>query len=207
MLGKKPIIGILGGLGAGKSVVAEQFGRLGCGIIKADEINHQVLREPQIVSQLLGWWGERILGADGGIDRGALGSIVFDDADELKKLTDLVHPMIFERIEGLIEANIGNPAVRAVVLDIPLLVELRRENMCDLLVFVQSDDDIRHGRLRGNRGWDKKKIKKIENLQIILDKKAKISEYTIVNNSNIPDLVPQIDRVLSAILSKADLEL
>jgi len=203
---KKPIIGIVGGIGAGKSTVAEEFGKLGCAVISADTLNHEILCEPEVKAQIVEWWGQTVLDSQGRVDRGTLGGIVFEEEESLQKLCRLVHPLILKRQEELTEKYLSDPAVPAVVLDVPLLIEVDQYKLCDCLVFVEADDAVRHRRLREKRGWGEEKIKKIENFQFMLDKKAKISEYTVINNSDIPDLAKQVAVLLSVVLGNQDKE-
>ena len=199
---KKPIIGILGAIGAGKSAVAAEFAKLGCGVIQADQLNQQVLQQPEIIAQIVDWWGVKITNPDGSVNRSALGDIVFEDSQELKKLTLLVHPLIEARQHELIKSFQSDPDIKAIVLDIPLLAEVGHTKLCDALVYVDTSKSARLDRLRKKRGWTAEKIKKIENLQLPLDKKAKMSEYTIDNNSGIPVTTSQVGRVLTMVLQK-----
>jgi len=203
MSGKKPIIGLAGGIGAGKSTVAEEFRKIGCAVISADKINHEVLSRPDIIQNINRWWGKKakIVKPDGQIDCEVLGWIVFDNGNLLKQLTDLLHPLIFQREKELLQTYQKDPEVVAIVLDIPLLFEAGQDKLCDFVVFVRADEALRYERLRQKRGWDAEKIKKIENFQISLDKKAKKSEYTVDNNSGIPTVSSQVKKVLSTILN------
>ena len=101
----KLIVGITGAVGAGKTSVARELGKLGCAVVSADAINHQVLRELEVAEQIRHLWGEQVVGPDGRIDRKALGNIVFEDAASMKKLTDLVHPIIDRRVKMLIREH------------------------------------------------------------------------------------------------------
>ena len=195
----KPVIGLLGGAGAGKSSVAREFARLGCGVVCADAINHQVQERAEVIEKIRGFWGEQVVDENGGISRKALGNIVFHNKAELKKLTGLVHPLIEIEEKALIERYQKDPEIVAIVLDIPLLLENGLETWCDKLVFVDCDEEKRLERLRKNKGWDEKMQKKVENLQISLDTKEKISDYSISNNSRKQDLAPQITRLYSEI--------
>jgi len=199
---KKPVIGLVGAVGSGKSTVADEFGKLGCGVVKADVLNHQILREKNVVAQVVMWWGDKVLDGCGGVSRDKIGEIVFDNPEELARLTKLVHPRILELQRLMVQGYMANPAVKAIVLDVPLLVEVGWEKQCDCLVYVEVAEAIRRGRLREKRGWGLEKIKKIENLQIVLDKKAKMSEYVVSNSSDIPDLALQVAKIFSLILQK-----
>lgn len=194
------MIGLLGGAGAGKSSVAREFAKLGCGVISADAINHQVQQQTEVIEKIRGFWGEEVLDETGSINRKALGNIVFHDKAELKKLTNLVHPLIEIEEKALIERHQKAPEITAIVLDIPLLLENGLESWCNKLVFVECDEESRLERLRENKGWDEEKQKKVENLQISLDTKEKISDYKVKNYSKKKDLAQQITRLYSEII-------
>ncbi len=199
----KPVIGIVGPVGAGKSTVAKQFARLGCAVIDADKISHEVLNSPEIVAKVGKIFGTDVLGSDQKIvNRHRLGELVFDDKEKLDKLTQLLYPHVFKREQELLSIYQLQDDVKAIVLDEPLLLELNRQHLCDCVVLVTADEHIRLERLAKNRGWTTERIKKIENLQFMLDNKAKMSEYTVINNSDIPDLALQVARILSLVLCR-----
>ena len=96
--GKKPIIGILGGIASGKSTVAAEFAKLGCKIIDADEIAHELLDEPNVRSKIISYFGNRILGPEGKIDRNKLGDMAFSDAVKLSELNNIIHPVVLNMV-------------------------------------------------------------------------------------------------------------
>ena len=200
---KSPIIGLTGGVGCGKSTVARQFERLGCAVISADELNHDVIGLPKVVQQIQQWWGQRMLDGQGRIARGAVGRVVFEDESELKKLTDLVHPLVELRERELLEVYVADPAVRAVVLDVPLLIEVGQDKWCDTIVFIEADEHIRQERVRQKLGWGPEQRKKVEKLQLGLDIKAEMADYTLRNNSTISDLYDHVVKTLSLILNSS----
>jgi dephospho-CoA kinase len=199
-MGKKPIIGILGGICSGKSTVASEFGRLGCAVIDADKIAKQLLDEPTVGPRIVKLFGNDILDAGGKIDRNKLAKIVFSDKTRLTDLTNILHPPVFERTNKLIEANSQNNTIPAIVLDIPLLAEVGWEKRCDKLVFVACDRETRLKRAK-NRGLKEENELKIrENFQISLDKKAQISHYILNNNSGLSEVALQVSRIFNSIM-------
>lgn len=190
-----------GGPGAGKTTVARQFEIQGCAVVSADQLNHEVLTHPEVVCKITQWWGSKMLAPDGRISRQAVAKVVFEDDNELKKLTDLVHPLIAQREKVMINTYQADPDVLAVVLDVPLLIEVGQDKWCDFLVFVQAEEAARYQRLRENRGWEAQKAKKIEKSQLALDAKEKKGDYIVRNNSGIADLAAQVSHVLTQVLT------
>ena len=199
MTKKKLIIGLTGAPGAGKSTIARQFEKLGCAVINADQLNHEVLTNPNVIQKIVSWWGEKVERADGQLDREAIGRIVFEDRDKLNQLTQLVHPLIAEREKELISLYQGSFEVWAVVLDVPLLFEADQDKWCDVVVFVDCEEPIRRKRLKESRGWEEEKAKKIENLQLGVNFKAQKADYVIRNNSSISEIAVQVKTLLNKI--------
>jgi len=94
----KPVLGLIGGIGSGKSSVAAEFAKCGACVIAADQLGHEALRQPSIKEKVLARWG-RETETDGEIDRRKLGQIVFADPKQRRELEALVHPWIKRRIE------------------------------------------------------------------------------------------------------------
>ena len=101
--GKKPIIGILGGIGSGKSTVAGQFAKLGCKVIDADAIAHELLERTDVIQKVKASFGQAILNSEGKIDRSKLGKIVFGDPAKISILNEIIHPLVLARTEALIK--------------------------------------------------------------------------------------------------------
>ena len=133
----------MGGVGSGKSTVAAQFAKLGCKVIDADEIAHQVLEETGIIDQVVSLFGKGILTESGDIDRVKLAQLVFCEGDGLSKLNGIIHPVVLDRVEELIDRYNDQSDVPAIVLDMPLLAEVGWEKRCDKLIFVDCREQIR----------------------------------------------------------------
>jgi len=198
---KKPVIGLLGGVGSGKSTVARAFGRLGCGVVDADALAHEALEQPQVKRQVVELLGPGVLDEDGRIDRGRVAEVVFADASKLAGLTGIIHPVVLAKTRSLMEAYRRDPGVRAIVLDMPLLVEVGWHRKCDRLVFVRCDREKRLARAQ-NKVFGRKNDAGIrENLQISLDKKIRLADNIVENNSDESALASQVADIFSNIVA------
>ncbi len=197
--GTKPIIGIIGGIGSGKSTVAAEFGKLGCKVIDADKIAHELLEKKSVKEKIVEYFGPVILNPKGKINRRKLAEIVFSDAGKLASLNRVIHPLVLEKTEKLIEKYKSQKKVKAVVLDMPLLVEVGWKERCNKLIFVDCPQKIRAKRAE-KMGFNKNQLKIRENFQISLDKKAKLTDNIVENNSGFSALVRQVADIFSYIV-------
>jgi dephospho-CoA kinase len=199
-VGKKPIIGILGGVGSGKSTVAAEFAKLGCKVIDADKIAHELLDKKTVQDRIVALFGKNILDSSGKIDRKKLADVVFADADKLSSLNKIVHPFVLGRAEELIKRYNRQNQVKAIVLDMPLLVEVGWDKRCDKLIFVDCRRQLRAERAKKMGIFYENQLKIRENFQISLDKKVDISDNTIDNNSDFSGLAKQVADIFSYIV-------
>jgi len=191
----------MGGIGSGKSTVAAEFAKLGCKIIDADKIAHNLLEEKEVREQVTALLGSAVLDSHGKIDRSKAADIVFRDSEKLSRLNDIIHPNVMKKTEELIEKYNHENDCNAIVLDMPLLVEVGWEKRCDRLIFVDCDEKTRENRLK-NKNFQKNHIKNRENFQISLDKKKNMADNTINNNSDFSTLVRQIAEIFSNIMDE-----
>jgi len=197
---EKPIIGILGGVGSGKSTVAEEFVKLGCKKIDADKIAHELLDEPVVKEQVVSSLGKAILDSAGKIDRKKLADIAFVDGNKLSALNKIIHPYVLERAEELIKQYSRQNQVRAIVLDMPLLVEVGWDKRCDRLIFVDCKRQLRADRAKKMGFFNENQHKIRENFQISLDNKHNIADNIIDNNSGFSALAEQVTNIFSHIV-------
>jgi dephospho-CoA kinase len=196
---RKPVIGLAGGIGSGKSAVAEILADLGCVVAHSDEMARAALREPAIREQLVTWWGEGILDEGGEIDRSAVARIVFADPGQRRRLEALTHPWIeSRRAEQFAAAPADAPAL---VIDAPLLFEAGLEEQCDAVIFVDTERPVRLARLKAGRGWEEADLGRREDSQLPLDVKRSGADYVIQNDGNLSDLAAQVRLVLSQIVA------
>jgi dephospho-CoA kinase len=197
---RKPIIGILGGIGSGKSTVAAELGKLGCAVIDADEIAHRLLNEPSIRKQIVEFFGGGVLGVDGAVDHRKLARAAFADAEKIEKLNSMVHPAVLAEVEKKIEEIQKVGQAKAIVLDMPLLLEVGWDKRCDRLIFIKCDREKRLERAEKNGPLSPDELKKRENFQISLDTKAAIAENIVDNNSDLSALARQVAEIFPKIV-------
>ena len=201
---RKPVIGIVGGIGAGKSTAAAEFAAAGCAVIDADAIGHDLLGDESVREALRRRWGERVFGREGKVDRQAVADIVFADPAELAGLNRIMHPRMRPGLQAAIAKALAEPEVRAAVLDAAVLLEAGWDEFCTHLVFVSAPESVRSSRVRSQRGWDGEAFERREKTQISLDKKAGKCDYTIDNSSSVSHLREQVREIVLRIVRVAD---
>ena len=184
------VIGILGGVASGKSLVAGHFAQLGAGVLDADRAGHEVLRLPEIETAARARWGPGVFGPDGRIDRARLAHIVFTPEPEAERerrfLEQRTHPEIRRRLVAQ-AGRLAHGGVPAAVLDAPLLLEAGWDSLCDKLVFVDVPRQVRLARAR-SRGWSEEEFVAREAAQESLDVKRKRADV-IIDGSRSPEQV------------------
>jgi dephospho-CoA kinase len=191
----KPVIGIIGGIGSGKSLVAAEFARSAGKIIAGDRLGHEALKRPEIRAKLTWRWPD-ILGTDGEIDRQKLGAIVFADAAERQMLEAIVHPYIEWRMLEEIMAGEYDPEVWIIVLDAAILLEAGWDTLCDRIVYVDAPREQRLQRLQEQRGWSEREVEVREQAQWSLADKRARADATVDNAGSPEETALQVNRLL-----------
>jgi len=199
----KPIIGLAGGIGSGKSFIARLFAEEGCLVLSADEQVREIYTDAAVQNTLRQWWGDHVINSRGELDRKAVAALVFSDPVEKKRLENLVHPLIAEKRRERMLAAANDAQVLAFVWDIPLLFEVGSARECDAIVFVDAPWEERLARVRNTRGWDENDLRRRENLQHPLDNKREMSNYIVQNTADVGFARRQVREVLSRILANS----
>jgi dephospho-CoA kinase len=203
--GTIPVIGLAGGIGAGKSTVAGILARLGCLVVDSDARAKAALDRPDVRDQLVQWWGEEILhpgvGGDRRVDRSKVAQVIFADPEQRKRLEALVHPIV--RQDRAAAAREGAAAgAKAVVVDAPLLFEAGLDAECDAVIFVDAPRQTRLERVREHRGWSAEELARREAAQLPLQTKRSKADYVVVNDGPIPDLQARVAGVLESMMTR-----
>ena len=196
------LLGLTGGIGAGKSTVSARLRALGAVIVDADEITRDLQRPgTDVFAAMLARFGDRILAADGTLDRQAVADIVFNDPEELKALNAIVHPAVGVEIFRRIEEQTGTDNI--VVLDIPLLVEGGRYKAGGVLV-VDTPVDVAVRRLVELRGMDEADARARIANQVSREDRVAKADFVIDNGGSESSLDDQIDKAWAWIQSLPD---
>ncbi|MCE9556291.1 MAG: dephospho-CoA kinase [Planctomycetes bacterium] len=182
------LIGIIGGVASGKSVVAKCLAELGAAVLDADAAGHAVLLEPQVEQAASVRWGNAIFTPDGHIDRRLLAAIVFgpgaEAPTELKYLESLTHPRIRQRLLDKIAVLTKQGIHRAAVLDAPVLLKAGWDELCDAIVYVDAPHAVRQARAL-QRGWTAEEFARREGAQESLPEKQARADKTIDNSGSL----------------------
>jgi dephospho-CoA kinase len=192
----KPVIGLVGGIGAGKSLVAQLFAARGGLIVSGDEIAHEALRDPKLRARIVETFGSGILGPDGEIVRKKLAGPVFSHASHRQALEAIVFPWIGAKAAEKIEAARRDPETRFVVLDAAVMFEAGWNNVCDRVVYVHAPREARVARLR-QRGWSPEQITAREQAQWPLTEKARRADAAVDNSGSAEQVARQLDELLT----------
>lgn len=201
MISSPPIIGLVGGVGSGKSTVAAMLRDMGCLVADSDQFARDALRDPRIRSTIIGWWGNDVLdSATAEVDRGKVAAIVFNDPDQRRRLEQLTHPWI-ERRRREVFASLEAQQARALVIDAPLLIEAGLADECDAVVFVDAPADVRRSRVHKRSNWTPEQWQSREAAQMPLDAKRARADHVVVNRGDLHELRAAVERTLERIVA------
>jgi dephospho-CoA kinase len=201
------VVGLTGGIGSGKSTVAEMLAALGARVIDADAIVHE-LQAPgsPVLREMVAAFGEEILDANAALDREAMGRIVFADAEKRARLGAIVHPRVgVEMLRRVEEARRQDVAL--VVLDIPLLLEGRKAGRAgasalpfDAVIVVWVPEALQLERQMERDGRDREESLRRIRSQMSLDEKRKLADHVIDNSGSRADTERQVRALYEALV-------
>jgi dephospho-CoA kinase len=200
-------VGLTGGIACGKSTVDAMFGELGAHVIDADAIVHGLLASGgAAVAPVTSAFGSSVAAADGGIDRAALGAIVFADAGARARLEKIVHPLVGEEIAARIGSLRRSPGGPIVIVDAALLVETGIDRHFDRLIVVACREQTQLQRLVTERGMAKEEALTRIRTQASAEEKAARAHYRIDNDGSFEETRAQVERVYRSLLEDFEKE-
>ncbi|SDH09787.1 dephospho-CoA kinase [Agrococcus jejuensis] len=192
------LIGLTGGIAAGKSTVAARLAEHGAIVIDADRVAREVVEpgEPALAS-IASRFGEHVV-VDGALDRPALGAIVFADADARRDLERITHPAIQARVAERIAAHADDPDA-VVVYDVPLLVEARVPHAFDAIVVAHAPAEQRIARLVELRGIAQEEAERRVRSQASDDERLAVATVVVDTSGTMEETIAQVDELWRAI--------
>ena len=195
VVGKTNIIGITGGIGAGKSEVLKYVeDKFNSRVIYSDQVANDIKKKGYpAYDELVRLLGKGILGDDGEIDRKKMASAIFNNAEMLESVNNILHPAVNTFIMNIIDDERAKGQLDFVFVEAALLIENGYKNIVDELWYVYADEDTRRKRLKESRGYWDEKITDIFKNQ--LDEKTfrENADFVIDNSASLDEMAAQID--------------
>jgi|SRR5579883_2369638 len=205
--GSIPVIGLVGGIGGGKSRVAGELAARGAFVLDADAVGHALLTQRHVRDRVVRRFGDAILdkspAAEGepAIDRRTLGAIVFSSPAALADLESILHPAMRRTFERAIARTVRKGRAPAIVLDAAILFEAGWDSLCDRVVFVDAPRGLRLARLSAQRGWTDETLAARERAQMPLDEKRRRADAVVTNDSGPDKVTAEVERLWNTLLN------
>lgn len=197
------VAGLTGNYGMGKSTVLRIFRDLGAVTIGADEIVDRLLRQAPVLEQIRKLLGYGVFSPDGTLDRTRVADEVFGDRDKRAALEGLLHPLVLEEIEKLLEELAGQGAEKIVVIEIPLLFEKAYSGRFQRTITVYTDEATALKRLEA-KGIGKESARMRLDVQMPIEEKMRKSDFIINNNGTLEETERQVRAVFDLLVREGN---
>ena len=196
------LVGLTGGIGSGKSTVAELLAERGAVVIDADDLARRAVAPGTAgFDRVVETFGRDILGPDGGIDRATLADVVFADPSRLRELEAIVHPEVARLLVESLEPYRDTDDV--IVYAVPLLAERGMAEGFDVVVVVVADVDRRIERLMRDRGMTAEEVRARVAAQLTDEERARVADVLLDNDGEPERLIPQVNRLWTDLAKRA----
>ncbi len=193
------VIGLTGGIGSGKSTVAQFFLDKGIPVIDADKIGHACyLPGSKTFLEVVASFGKEIVAPDGNLDRKKLGAIVFKDADALNKLNSIVHPRMYQMMAEKIEAH-RNVGESLVIMEAAILIEAGWTSLVDEVWVVTASENQVIKRVRERTGLPEEQIRSRIRSQMTNEDRTKQADRIIHNEGSLEELLATTTALVKAL--------
>lgn len=190
------IVGLTGGLATGKTTIAKIFNTLGAVIIDADKIAREVV-EPYSPAweKIKEYFGTKILNDDLTINRKLLADLIFNNETHRRKLNEITHPIIIQRIKEEIEKIRKNGKGKIIIIDAPLLIEAGMISMVDKIIVVTAEETTQIKRVMQRDNLSKYAAKKRISAQMPLSEKVKLADFVINTDCHKTELEKEVKKI------------
>ncbi|HEY1331009.1 MAG TPA: dephospho-CoA kinase [Actinomycetota bacterium] len=192
------LVGLTGGIGAGKSTVARMLAERGAVVIDADDLARRAV-DPGTpgLDRLVEAFGREVLAADGGLDRERMAALAFSDPDARRRLEAVVHPEVARLLAEELQRHLDGDDV--VVYSVPLLVERNLGAMMDVVVTVSAGADDRVRRLAADRGMDESQVRERMAAQVSDAEREAAADVVLRNDGSLAELEEQVQRLWASL--------
>ncbi len=198
------LVGLTGGIASGKSTVTHFFKTQGAHIVDADQICHElILVGNKAYLEVTDTFGKQILDADGEINRGKLGHIIFQDAQKRERLNKILHPLVFEQLKKEQERLCAENPQSVLVFDAPLLIESQAHQWMDWVILVYVDERTQKSRLMQGRSFTEREAQLRITAQMPLEEKRAFADEIIDNRKPVNEVQSEICTLYQRLLKKA----
>lgn len=179
------ILGITGNIASGKSTVSSIFKDLGFKLYDADKIAKEILNKKETIKKITEKFPKEIIGNDGYVNKIKMKELIFKSDEYRDLLNSIIHPLVFEFYKNIKNENIKNENI---IFDIPLLYETNMQTLCDKVVLVVSDYNLKIERISKRDNISVDLAKKIIESQMDDEAKMRKADYVIFNNGSYEKL-------------------
>lgn len=192
------VIGITGGIGAGKSTVLNLLkNKYGYYIFEADQVAHELMKPGQrVYEEIVEEFGKEILDINHNIDRKMMAKLVFSNEGKLEKLNSIVHPAVIEELKRRMMELKKHQGIDHFVIEAALLIESGCNRICDTVWYIYADENVRIKRLIQNRNMTEEQIRAVMKNQLNQNLFSKGTQYQIDNSYSLEDTDRQIEKLL-----------
>ena len=197
------LVGLTGGLGAGKSTVGGMLSDRGAVLVDADELAREAL-DPGTAAykQVCDLFGDQVVTASGQLDREAIAAAVFDEPERRRTLESIVHPEVFRMLADIVEDRRGTEDI--IGFDAPLIVETGFHDACDVVVVVTAQEEARVARAVGGRGMTVDEARARIRAQLGDAEREAVADVVIRNDGTLADLERQVDELWEQLRARGD---
>lgn len=196
------VVGLTGGVGSGKSTVADLFVAQGAVLVDTDQIAHQLTAAGGLAMPgILAAFGDALADTQGALDRTAMRNLVFADPDARAKLEAILHPLIRQ----VSDRRCAEAASPYVILAVPLLIESGNyRNRCDRIVVVDCPETLQISRVMARNGWPERQVRAVLAAQASRDQRLAVADDVLANDGDLKKLFPRVAELHLKYLQMAD---
>jgi dephospho-CoA kinase len=200
-------VGLVGGIGSGKSTVARELARrMKATILDADKAGHEALRQRSVKDALRTAFGDGVFDGAGEVVRSQLAQLVFGDDEVARQnrrtLEAIVHPVLRADLVQQWQTARDQRLVEVVLLDAPILLESGWKELCDAVVFIDTPLSRRQLWTKASRGWSAEELARREASQWPIARKQSESDFIIDNSGMLFETVQQLERAVREVISR-----